>query len=1003
MLKIICLFLFSSLFISDICFAINDNNESSKFRYRKLRNISLDISKTNSLDTSLYTKEINDIIDEMSLAQKAAQIMIIRSPTVYKEKDAAFVADRIESYGFGGVCFFKGTSKGMFKHTKLYTSKSKIPLFISIDGEWGPAMRLTDIYSFPRQHALGAIQNDSLIYEMGRLVGKQCRNLGIYWNFIPVVDINNNPLNPVINTRSFGEDKHNVTRKALMYYAGMTSQGVIGSAKHFPGHGDTESDSHHTLPVINHSRETIDTLDLFPYKAMIANGLHSVMIAHLNVPALDSSQIPSSLSPLIVNDLLREELGFKGLIITDGLEMDGVQTGEKGSGQTELDALMAGVDMLLLPIDPIAAIKTITKAAQRNRDVRARLDMACRRVLSYKINPEFKKFYKESVAHFNSDVDSIVDNFVNTDEVKALNKKLFANSITLLENKNNILPIQRAKYKNIACLHIGDTFKVEFETALDKYADIEHIYLHRDFTPEQGQAIIDSLSDYDLVIIGITNTNYSPSRKYGITTQSINLVSKIANNSDSKSILCVFAPPYAMTQFKKIESLDAILVAYQELEPSQNVAAQIIFGGLPVKGRLPVRINSKWHLNYGLDTKKTSFSFGMPEDVGWNNRLLEKIDSIALNGIDSLAYPGCQIIVAKSGMIVYDKSFGKATYDTTAIDINSGHIYDLASLTKVYATALAYMKMYEDSLYQLDQPVGDFFRKVKKRNKKNLTFRQLLTHQTGLRASIPYVDNEIHNKKSLFSNDSSNLYSIKVADSLYVQNKYKKHILKLIEESEVNKKGEYCYSDIGFYFLNKVFKTLNNTTLDKYVADNFYKPLGLTNIGYLPAQRFCKDIVVPTENDTILRKRQIHCIVHDPLIALNGGIGASAGLFSNAMDVAILSQMLLQNGEYGGWKFLDSSTIALFTSSDFSIDTLNRRGGGFDKPALIKGDPSPAAEEVSPSSYGHGGFTGTFAWVDPETELVYVFLSNRVYPYTHPNKLVELNIRTNIQSLLYSL
>ncbi|MBQ8703819.1 MAG: serine hydrolase [Bacteroidales bacterium] len=324
------------------------------------------------------------MMEHLTLEQRIAQLMVVRVPLNLDDRQAKEFSDRMNGYGVGGVCFFAGTAERQATMTRLFQDDARVPLLVCIDGEWGLGMRLKDMYSFPRNARFGLLppSADSLVYRMGEEIGRQCRELGIHINFAPVVDINSNPKNPVIGTRSFGTDRERVAQLGIMYALGQQSQGVIATAKHFPGHGDTDADSHYELPVINHTRAYIDSVDTYPFRRLIEAGVQGVMVAHLQVNALDPSR-PSSLSPAVIDGLLRREMGFDGLVVTDGLDMKGV-TNTYGKGNGELAALKAGNDILLLPPDVPAAIEVIKKAAKADDSVRAMVDYHCRRVLEAK-------------------------------------------------------------------------------------------------------------------------------------------------------------------------------------------------------------------------------------------------------------------------------------------------------------------------------------------------------------------------------------------------------------------------------------------------------------------------------------------------------------------------------------------------------------------------------------------------------------------------------------------
>lgn len=968
------------------------------------RKLQVKPQKTQTLEVEIFNS-VEELMQSMSLEQKIAQLMVVRS---FAENDSMYythIADAIGQYQYGGLCFFKGLAPQMVKASNLYQRKARIPLLISIDGEWGPAMRLTDVWSFPREQTLGALQNDSLIYKMGCMVGQQCKRLGIHFNYIPTVDINNNPNNPVINTRSFGEDKYKVAEKGLAYFNGMHGQGVLGSAKHFPGHGDTDTDSHLATPTINHTMLTIDTLDLYPFKKMIEGGVNSIMVGHLRIPAIDTSRNPASLSSLLIDTLLRKTLGFDGLVFTDGLEMTGVTSTAKYPGEVEVRALLAGNDILLLPLNPPASITAIKKAVEDSILSIEKIENSCRRILNCKKDLgllkgivieaddgiQIVKVKEVSTQNLLADL--------NTEEVRVLNRQIFAEAITLLKNKDQVLPFSLTKYTKVACLHLGDTLSNLFEKSLSSYAEIDHYYLHRDFSPNCIDSIKNVLAPYDLLLIAITNTNHTASKGYGITPQTRLLIDSL-QALPGLCALSLFASPYALNLFPNTDELDVIMVAYQELPEALMVAPQILFGGLPALGRLPVSVNEKWPLGSGLSSIPCALSYKYPQELGLDTRLFTQIDSLALLGIKEGAYPGCQIAIAKNGSLIYQKAFGHHTYDSTSPLVSLEDVYDVASLTKIVASTLAMMKLYDEEAYHLDDKLSASIHRLRRSNKKNITMRALLSHQAGLKPSVVVYKDSLYKKTPVFSRIKTEEYSLQLADSLYVLEDYDKRIRELMDESNVETNPQLLYSDVGFYYLKEYIEKETDVNLDVYVSDSFYKPLGLHHISYLPLQKWNKDRIVPTENDRFFRKQQLQGFVHDPTVAMMGGVGGAAGVFSNAHDLVVIGQMLMQHGQYGGHQYIDSATVSLFTSSGFSAPE-NRRGGGFDKPALRANQPTPTAVSASPESYGHSGFTGTYMWIDPKYDLVYVFLSNRVCPDAENKKLVQMNLRTDIQELIY--
>ena len=713
---------------------------------------------------------IENTLKNLTLEQRIAQLMVVRVPLDMNDKQASEFSERMNGYGVGGFCFFAGTAERQVSMTRRFQHDARVPVLICIDGEWGLGMRLKDMYSFPRNAKFGQLtpDADSIVYRMGEEIGRQCREMGIHINFAPVVDINSNPKNPVIGTRSFGIDRERVAQLGIMYALGQQSQGVIATAKHFPGHGDTDKDSHLELPVINHNREYIDSIDTYPFRRLIEAGVQGVMVAHLQVNALDPTR-PSSLSPVIINDLLKGQLGFDGLVITDGIDMKGI-TNTYHDGDAELAALLAGNDIILLPPDVPQSIKRIKEAAEQSDSVRALVDYHCRRVL-------------------------------------------------------------HAKYLHVLP-YIDDEIQVPGE--------------------EHRQVCADIVTD----------------------------------------------------------------------------------------------------LNFNID---------------------RRIDTIVNRAIAAGAMPGCQVVVMYRGKKVIDRTYGHLTYSPTSDAVASSTVYDLASLTKVCATTLAVMKLYEEDKVQLNDRLSRYLPYLRDTDKENITVMQALSHCAGLKAY----------------------------DNLWQQTSNPDSILLLIAQSSLSGNNNYCYSDFGFMLLADMVQRISGQPLDQYVSTRFYRPMGLRHTTFKPMENGVGALwIAPTEIDTL--RGEIWGTVHDPNAAAMGGVSGHAGLFSTAGEVAQLMQMLLDGGVYQGQRYLKEETINTFTSRHFAQQN-NRRALGFDKQLFTPSKSGQTCPEASQASYGHTGFTGTMLWVDPDYDLVYVFLSNRTYPSAAENKLARMNVRTDIQSVLYSL
>jgi len=939
----------------------------------------------------MESRWVDSVYNSLNSDQRLAQLFMVAA---YSNKDMKHVREMrelIQKYNIGGLIFMQGGPLREAKLNNYYQSLAKTPLLISIDGEWGLAMRLDSTPKYPRQMTLGAIKNDSLIFEMGRQIAKECKLMGIHVNFAPVADVNNNGLNPVIGMRSFGENKYNVANKAVMYMKGLQAEGVMANGKHFPGHGDTDTDSHKALPTITGSKERLDSLELYPFKRLFDEGLSSIMVAHLFVPSYDTTKnTASTLSPKIVTDLLKQKMEFKGLIFTDALNMKGVASFYE-PGMVDVKALLAGNDVLLFAENVPKAIEQIKLAVKRGEITEEEIGLRCKKILKAKFwcGLDKSQFIKTKNLYAE----------LNTKKSDALNTKLAEASVTLLKNDKSILPLKNLDSLKIVCVSIGDKSENVFTNTLKKYTTINHLGIEHDASQKEKDTLIEKIKKYDLVILQVNKTSYYPKNDFGCSSESIDIISKIINTKPT--VTCLYSNPYLINKLKDIEKSKAVLVLYENNKFSQKAAADAIVGAITVDGKLPVSTNL-FKLETGLELKqKTRIQYINPEDLGIYNRKLQEIDSIAKLGIKELAYPGCQIIALKDGKVFYQKNFGKQTYEANSEKVNDNTIYDLASLTKILSSSLALMKLNEQKQFDYTNNLSFYFPEVKSSNKADLNYKDILTHQSGLTAWIPFwhltIDKKHNYKEGFYSDMQSDKFPTQVAKNLYVVKDFNDSIYKQIINSKLEETGKYVYSDVGYYFSKILIERLTKTSINNYVYNQFYKPMNL-GLMYLPLTKYPASQIAPTELDKNFRKQQIRGYVHDQGAALLGGVAGHAGLFGNSNDVAIIMQMLLNKGEYGGVKFLDSTIIKQFTTSQYQN---NRRGLCFDKPEFDESKESPVTKACSLTSFGHSGFTGTFAWADPENGLVFVFLSNRVYPSADENKLAKLGIRGKIHRTLY--
>ena len=939
---------------------------------------------------------VDSVYNTLTIDERFGQLLMVRanhSKKPYNEKINSYIKD----YNIGGICFFAAGPLQQLTQMNKWQKLAKTPLMISMDAEWGLGMRLDSTISYPFQMTLGSIEDDSLIYQMGLQIGKECRRMGIHMNFAPVVDVNNNPKNPVINSRSFGDDPMRVSRKAAMYMAGLQDAGIIATAKHFPGHGDTESDSHKTLPIVSHDTSRLKAVELLPYQQLINKGLSGIMIAHLYVPAYESEKnVATTLSPKVVSNLLRNEMGFKGLIVTDALDMKGV-TKYFPAGEIEVRAMLAGNDILLLPEDVPKAIAGLKNALASGRITEDLLEKQCKKVLEYKYNLGLNNWKPASSKN-------LIPN-LNSAKGKAIKEKLFENAITLVHNKNDILPLKNKKKEDLAIVSFGLKRNSNFERYASKYTDATYIYLPKSLTITQNDSIYKLLSTFKLVVFNIGKTTIFPQRSFGITSSEMELINLTSKNK--QTIINLLGSPLAIQKyFKDPQDYDAFILSHQDNYLTQKISAEMIFGALSFKGKLPVKISDEYPAGFGINTKPLGvISFGQAENQGVNSNGLEKeIDSIVKAGIQMKAFPGCQICIARNGSIIFQKNYGYQTYDSL-VSVKSETIYDVASITKVAASIPSLMYLYDKKKLNLDTAIITYLPYLENSNKENLTFRNILTHQSRLTAWIPFywynADSSGNLNQEVFQYQQDDIFSLRVAEGLYIDKDYRYKMYDTIVKSNLRKRKEYKYSDLGYYFVPQIIADHYDVPLNEFVFQKFYEPLNLKNTTYHPRRFFNLKDIAPTENDTLFRKQVIRGDVHDPGAAMLGGVCGHAGLFSTAEDLTVLFQLYLQRGYYGGVQYFDSTTIQEFTRYQFDGND-NRRALGFDKP-FKKYDPyGPVCESASTSSFGHSGFTGTYAWADPENQTVYVFLSNRVYPRSDNYKISKFDIRTNIQQAIYN-
>jgi len=973
---------------------------------------------------------VDSVFNKMSLKERIGQLLIYTIAPQKTKKNRELLRKVVEEYKVGGLLFSGGLMLNQAMLTNEAQRMAKVPLMITFDGEWGLSMRLRGTPVFPKNMVLGCVQDDKLIYAYGREMARQCRELGIRVNFAPVADVNINPRNPVINTRSFGESPVSVADKVISYAKGLEDGGVLSVCKHFPGHGDTDVDSHKALPTLPFTRERLDSIELYPFKKAIKAGLSGIMVGHLEVPIFEEHVgLPSSLSRNVVYDLLSRELHFKGLIFTDALSMKGVS----GNEMVCLKALKAGNDMLLVPDRLKEEVQSVVDAIKSGDMEEEDINRRCRKVLTYKYVLGLRKRPQIHLSGLGSRV--------NTPHTKDLIRRLNLAAVTVLGNQQGILPLS-TDIKQLAVLNVGDNKIIKpFFKELSEYTHPVGFQLGKSLSEAERINLKETLSHYKRIIVCVTDHRLAPYQTF------------FADFAPKVPVVYVFFIPgkQILQIHRGVSAADAVVLAHSPGEDIQKHVAKVLYADVTANGRLSASIGGLFATGDGMTLSPETPHRFIPEEYGMNSRLLSRIDTIATEGIRKGAYPGCQIAIFKNGKELYNKAFGAHTWAKGSVAASAGasalmlnvpvpvkktDVYDLASLTKTTATLLAVMKLYDKGALNLTDRASDYLSYLKNTDKKNITVRELLLHESGLPPTLLFYQDVIDKKSykgSLFKAKRDKLYSVRVGaevwanpnfrfrkgltsnirmagysmqvcDSLWLNDSFKKEYLKKIANAPLKDK-RYRYSDLNFILLQQIVEQRTGMSLNKFLEREFYVPMGLSRTGYLPLSRqygaFKKGLkseIIPSNIDLFLRKELLQGFVHDEAAAFQGGVSGNAGLFSNATEVASIYQMLLNNGEWKGKRYLSETTCRMFTTT---VSNISRRGLGFDKPDTRHPENSPCCISASASVYGHTGFTGTCAWVDPVNGLVYVFLSNRIYPDTWNTKLQKLKIRERIQEAMY--
>jgi beta-glucosidase-like glycosyl hydrolase/CubicO group peptidase (beta-lactamase class C family) len=922
---------------------------------------------------------VEKTLKEMSLREKIGQFFMVAAYSNKGDKHLATIDSLVLHDRIGGIIFFQGERENLTTAIDRFQGEASVPLLVGMDAEWGVQMRLFGEERFPYNYTIGAANDPKLTKKIAKMMGQECRELGIHINFAPVADVNSNPKNPVIGFRSYGENPKDVASHVAAAVEGMEEQGVMTSIKHFPGHGDTEVDSHYDLPVVNNTYSQINAIDFFPFRSGIRAGASTVMIGHLNVPALDSTGTPSSLSKRTIQNYLRGELGFKGLVVSDALGMKAVAD-RYGKTEVVVKAFEAGCDILLFPKSVKEAIDAIEAKVNLGEIDEDEIVERCRKVLLAKHKhivkrPKYKEFTKE--------------------EITLAKKMLYEKAITVIKNEEELLPIKRFD-KKIAHVSIGAHTDV-LNASMDLVSKVDHFHFYNG--DEAVRRFKHRLNEYDLIITSVHSKSVVSRGDYGMPAGWRGWVKSLP--ADKENVLTVFGNPYALSKNIDLSHIEAVVIGYENHELALDRAGQFLMGTFESTGKLPVTINSKFKRGRSIKVKwGGKLKESQPEEVGVSRKKLSLIDDVVQKGIADGAFPGCQVLVAVEGKIIYNKSFGHHTYSKKQAVLDDD-LYDIASITKVAASTFSLMYLDSKEEFSLEGRLLDYIPEVVQNTPyASMRVRHMLAHQAGLHPWIPFYVETLKNHRpdpAVYATERSDEFPTQVANNMWIRKGYKEVMYQEILRKPLKAK-KYKYSDLGYYFMKAIIEKKTGKSLDQFVEDQFYRPMGLSNIMYNPLRKVGLDRIPPTENDTIFRKQLVHGFVHDQGASMMGGVGGHAGLFSNARDLAGIMQLFLNQGSYGGVEYIRPDVIKEYTGCQYCPK--NRRGAGFDKPMPSrKGGPTSKLAPLS--SFGHSGFTGTLVWADPEYKVNFVFLSNRVYPNAENWKIIKMNIRTDIQKIIY--
>lgn len=946
---------------------------------------------------------VDSVYATLTPRQRVAQLMCPKLIPTQGKTSQATIKRIVGENGVGSILFTEGSIAQYAEMTNLAARVARVPLLVTFDGEWGVAMRVKGTVTYPKNMTVGAITDNNLVEQYGAEVARQCRLLGINVNFAPVADVNSNPANPVIGQRSFGEDPQRVADKVVAYSRGLEKGRVQAVAKHFPGHGDTDSDSHKTLPTIKHNMKRLEKVEFLPFQAFTNAGFTGAMMGHISVPAIDRTGLSTSLGAPAYK-LLRNKIGFNGLIYTDAMGMRGAVMPD--SSNNTVAALAAGADVIECA-HAVQDIDAVMAALKSGRISAKTVEDRCRRVLAYKYALAFGSKTPVDTANLAARL--------NSPEAVALCRRMYASAMTVVYNNNDVLPLRNLDKRNIAVVCLGDDPDGTFAAYCQRYARVKVINAPKS---ELSAADMAQLKKYNTVIVAVFNNKPATCTAYSALAK------------QCKGMITAFCVnPYKAVKVAGAKKHgQAMVMAYEDVPYAAEYAVQTIFGGIGAKGTLPVAMRGIAKVGAGVKTVQNRLGYRTLTEQNHPQWMADSIDSIVGHALHIDAMPGCQVLVAKDGNIVFDKAYGKLTRGGAPVTAST--MYDCASVSKALGTLPGVMMAVDRGLIDVDAPASRYIPGLRGGAKEGITVRQLLYHESGMPASMnvynAMVDTTGFNGQPIISGRQDSTHNIyisrgawghdkgrlradvtsrtrsaqfphPIADSLFVSDAGIDTMFSCIYRIPLRKNNNYNYSCLNFCLLMDAEQRVTGRNHMEWCDTNLWEPLGAWSVTYRPAEYFDKSMIAPTEYDSYLRRQTVHGYVHDETAAFSGGIQGNAGLFANADDLAKICQMWLNGGTYGDARVMGQNTVKQFTTEK---SPTCRRGLGFDKPDVDNPDNSPTCAEAGREVFGHLGFTGTVFWVDPVHNLTFIFLTNRVNPTRDTPAFNSTNIRPSLYSVV---